>query len=92
MTAIRSFTSLKIATVLIVTKVVSLKAVVLVYSFNVRAANPIDNYAHHAARGGKKKWIQLKVYKDRIEQTISDEKIEFDNDMGAEALPDARSD
>ena len=33
-------------------------------------------------RGGKKKWIQLKVYKDRIEQTISDEKIEFENQMG----------
>ena len=30
--------------------------------------------------GGKKKYIRLKVYKDRIEQTISDEKIEFDND------------
>ena len=34
-------------------------------------------------RAARKKWIQLKVYKDRIEQTISDEKIEFDNDMGA---------
>ena len=33
-------------------------------------------------RGGRKKWIQLKVYKDRIEQTISDEKIEFENEMG----------
>ena len=60
-----------------------LESVVLVYSFNVRAANPLDNYAPIDQRGGKKKWIQLKVYKDRIEQTISDEKIEFDNEMGA---------
>ena len=59
-----------------------LESVVLVYSFNVRAANAIDNYAPIDARGGKKKWIQLKVYKDRIEQTVSDERIEFDNDMG----------
>ena len=32
------------------------------------------------------KWQEmdwLKVYKDRIEQTISDEKIEFDNQMGS---------
>ena len=50
-----------------------LESVVLVYSFNVRTANPIDNYAPLDAKGGKKKWIQLKVYKDRIEQTVSDE-------------------
>ena len=59
-----------------------LESVVLVYSFHVRANNPIDNYAPLDNQGGKKKWIQLKVYKDRIEQTISDEKIEFDNEMG----------
>jgi hypothetical protein len=29
--------------------------------------------------GGKKKYIKLKVYRDRIEQTISNEKIEFEN-------------
>ena len=34
------------------------------------------------SRGGKKKYIRLKVYKDRIEQTISDEKIEFENAGG----------
>ena len=28
---------------------------------------------------GRKKYIKLSVYKDRIEQTISDEKIEFDD-------------
>ena len=61
-----------------------LESVVLVYSFNVRANNGVlaDNYAPLDQKGGRKKWIQLKVYKDRIEQTISDEKIEFDNDMG----------
>ena len=63
-----------------------LESVVLVYSFNVKASNPLDNYAPIDQRGGKKKWIQLKVYKDRIEQTISDEKIEFDNEMGAKPL------
>ena len=57
-----------------------LESVVIVYSFNVRADNPIDNYAPLDAKGGKKKWIQLKVYKDRIEQTISDEKIDFENE------------
>jgi len=61
-----------------------LESVVLVYSFNVRANNGVlaDNYAPLDQKGGRKKWIQLKVYKDRIEQTVSDEKIEFDNDMG----------
>ena len=43
----------------------------------------VDNYPTQEGRGGKKKWIQLKVYKDRIEQTISDEKIEFENQMGS---------
>ena len=28
----------------------------------------------------RRKFIRLKVYKDRIEQTISNEKIEFDDD------------
>ena len=31
------------------------------------------------AQGNQKKYIRLKVYKDRIEQTISKEKIEFEN-------------
>ena len=59
-----------------------LESVVLIYSFNVRQPNAIDMYAQTDKRGGKKKYIRLKVYKDRIEQTISDEKIEFENDMG----------
>ena len=54
----------------------------LTYSFNVQ-----DNqqgfaaYTEQNPRGGKKKYIRLKVYKDRIEQTISDEKISFDDQM-----------
>ena len=59
-----------------------LESVVLIYSFNVQQTNVLDAYPNQNGRGGKKKWIQLKVYKDRIEQTISDEKIEFDNQQG----------
>ena len=50
-----------------------LESVVLVYSFNVKQENTTyDNFPGANARGGKKNWIQLKVYKDRIEQSISD--------------------
>ena len=59
-----------------------LESVILIYSFNVQQTNVLDAYPNPNGRGGKKKWIQLKVYKDRIEQTISDEKIEFENQMG----------
>ena len=61
-----------------------LESVVLIYSFNVRRTNALDAYPTGDGRGGKKKWIQLKVYKDRIEQTVSDEKIEFENEMAAD--------
>jgi len=57
-----------------------LESIVLVYSFAVKQSNTLDPYATTTSRGGKKKFIRLKVYKDRIEQTISDEKIEFDNE------------
>ena len=63
-----------------------LESVVLIYHFNVRRTNALDAYPTQNGRGGKKKWIQLKVYKDRIEQTISDEKIEFENEMGADVF------
>ncbi len=56
--------------------------VILVYSFAVQNSNALDMYAQTNQRGGKKKFIRLKVYKDRIEQTISDEKIEFDDKSG----------
>ena len=59
-----------------------LESVVLIYSFAVRQPNAMDHYNTQNGRGGKKKYIRLKVYKDRIEQTISNEKIEFENEMG----------
>ena len=60
-----------------------LDCVELVYSFSVReTGKTVDMYANPDGRGGKKKYIRLKVYKDRIEQTISKEKIQFENDMG----------
>jgi hypothetical protein len=60
-----------------------LESVVLVYSFAVKQSSTLGAYDNTTKRGGKKKFIRLKVYKDRIEQTISDEKIEFDNENGA---------
>ncbi len=60
-----------------------LESIVLVYSFAVKDSNTMSMYQNPNARGGKKKYIRLKVYKDRIEQTISDEKIEFDNENGS---------
>ena len=38
----------------------------------------MDPTSDAQGRGGKKKYIRLKVFKDRIEQTISNEKIEFE--------------
>ena len=60
-----------------------LESVVLVYSFGVKQNNALDPFANPTTRGGKRKFIRLKVYKDRIEQTISDEKIEFEDGNGS---------
>ena len=57
-------------------------SVVLIYSFAVKEPNLANPYAEPGKRGGKKKYIRLKVFKDRIEQTISNEKIEFENESG----------
>ena len=46
----------------------------LIYSFGVKETNVLDMYGTPNERGGKKKYIRLKVYKDRIEQQISNEK------------------
>ena len=59
-----------------------LESIVLVYSFAVKQSASIGAYENTDSRGGRKKFIRLKVYKDRIEQTISDEKIEFENESG----------
>lgn len=65
-----------------------LSNVVLTYSFNIQENRGIDAFtmSQPGKRGGKKKYIRLAVYKDRIEQTISDEKIEFENSMGGPAM------
>ena len=64
-----------------------LNNVILTYSFNVQAdgknANP---YPTQDSTRGKKKYIKLNVFKDRIEQTISDEKIEFEDQMGNQMM------
>ena len=52
--------------------------VTLIYSFDVKG-NQMDPFAL-PGKSGKKKYIRLKVYKDKIEQTISNEKIEFENE------------
>ena len=60
-----------------------LESVVLTYSFHVKQTNALaGGLPSLNQRGGKKKWIQLKVYKDRIEQTVSDERIEFSDQTG----------
>ena len=43
----------------------------------------LDVYNMPDKRGGKKKYIKLKVFRDRIEQTISDEKLEFETNNAA---------
>ena len=57
-------------------------SIILIYSFAVKEPNALDAFAQGNNRGGKKKFIRLKVYKDRIEQTISNEKIEFEDEAG----------
>jgi len=64
-----------------------LESVVLIYSFNIQRSNVLNTYPSQSGNGGTKKWIQLKVYRDKIEQTISDEKIEFENNMGGGLMP-----
>jgi hypothetical protein len=60
----------------------NINSVVLTYSFNVQDSQQgFAAYTEQNPRGGKKKYIRLKVYKDRIEQTISDEKISFDDQI-----------
>ena len=51
----------------------------LIYSFAVKEQNMMDPYAMPGKRGGRKKHIKLKVRKDTIEQTISNEKIDFED-------------
>ena len=60
-----------------------LESVELIYSFSVKENNKmLEGFTNPDGRGAKKKYIRLKVFKDRIEQTISNEKINFDSDLG----------
>ena len=59
-----------------------LESVVLIYSFNVQGNSFMDSNFAQPGQRGKKKYIKLKVYRDKIEQTISDERIEFDDENG----------
>ena len=63
-----------------------LSSIVLVYSFNVQGTQSLDMFANSDGRGGKKKYIKLAVFKDRIEQTVSDEKIEFESALGGPVM------
>ena len=63
-----------------------LESLVLIYSFSVQEPLGFDSYATQDGRGGKKKYIKLKVFRDRIEQTISSEKLTFENDMGGQIM------
>ena len=63
-----------------------IESVVLVYSFGVHEPGALSPYPTEPTRGGRKKYIRLKVFRDRIEQTISDEKIEFDDQVGVTPL------
>ena len=60
--------------------------VILNYSFSVQEDMNFDAFPQDGNKPGKKKYIRLNVFRDRIEQTISDEKIEFDNAMGQQPL------
>jgi len=60
--------------------------VILIYSFNVQGGTSMDMFPDQDGRGGKKKYIRLNVFKDRIEQTVSDEKIDFENSMGGPVM------
>ncbi len=49
----------------------------LIYSFNVRGSGQLEMMP--SPDGKRKKYIRLRVFKDRIEQTVSNEKLEFDD-------------
>ena len=58
----------------------NLDSVELCYSFRVRGRGIADPMANPDGKGGKRKYIRLRVFKDRIEQTVSNERIEFDQE------------
>ena len=55
-----------------------LDSVELIYSFSVKGGNALTNMnMGMPGQRGQKKFIRLRVFKDKIEQTISDERIEL---------------
>ena len=60
-----------------------IESVELIYPFSVRqtSGGVMADTLGSDGNGNKKKYIRLKVYKDRIEQTISKEKIDFENSL-----------
>ena len=56
-----------------------IESVELIYSFSAKEPNMMDPYATQGKRGGRKKYIKLVVKKDVITQTISSEKLEFED-------------
>ena len=60
--------------------------VVLTYSFNVQEDKSFEAFPQDNGRPGKKKYIRLNVFRDRIEQTVSNEKIEFEDRMGGPVM------
>ena len=72
---------------LIETRNGEIESVELIYTFKVNEPNILADIYHSTPddRGSKKKYIKLKVFRDRIEQTISNEKLEFDNGSAIQA-------
>ena len=59
----------------------------LVYNFSVKGSSQTDPLSLPGSGGGKKRYVRLKVFKDRIEQLISNDKIEFDQTDNPLAAP-----
>ena len=55
----------------------------LIYDFAVKSSNTMmDTAMQLPNQRGKKKYIRLKVYKDKIEQTVADEELHFEDEAG----------
>ena len=57
-----------------------LDKVVLIYSFNVEGKGFMDPNFSTPGQRGRKKYIRLEVFADKIVQTISDERIQFEDE------------
>tara|TARA_Y100000817_G_scaffold312329_1_gene306041 strand:- start:172 stop:2436 length:2265 start_codon:yes stop_codon:yes gene_type:complete len=57
-----------------------LDKVELIYDFNVAGKGFMDPNFRQPGQRGRKKYIKLEVFKDKITQTVSDERIQFDDE------------